>query len=307
MSAALTRALIAVAGLSDLGGTLLQIVSYHAHAAELTLAFEFALLPWQALHAFTWFGALIYSSGAPGRSFGQMMLGAYIGALLGDSISALLRAFIPRTSTFATVTFWNALALAFVDGAILLFLWLGVTTFPSRLSEGKKSGEDPWSRIVRRRALPWLWVLELLFAALLILTYAIGLNRSPEFSRVILLEAAHAFVWLLHRAITGGILRDDGMRDAPGWTWLGTLAAGALALTGASAGGLRLYYIFTDADSPATLIPTLPIVWGWIQFGLGAALFAVSGLQAFGLASIRRAEDDEGLEEVVVAKESKLF
>lgn len=295
MSFLVTRSVLAFAGLIDLAASLLLIVSYHTHMTELTVALEFALLPWQALHVFSWFGSLLVSSGSPGRSFGQMMLAAYIGVILGDIISSFLRTFlVSGTTLFIQVTFWTTIALVFVDGVNLLFLWFTIVTSSGEEEDEEDKPREPWAQTLQRRILPWLWILELIFIALQIILYTIGLNRSPTFSRIILLEAAHAFIWLLHRVITGGVMRDDGIRRT-GWYWLGVLTSGALTLAGASGGAARIFYIITGRDETAVLLPNLGVVSGWLQFSFGLVLFAISLLQLLSLGSIMSSERPESL------------
>lgn len=286
MSIVFTRGVLAFTALLDLTASLLIVVSYHAHTAEMNLALEWAILPWQALHVFSWFGALLAASGSPGRSFGQMMLAAYIGVILGDIVSLLWRAFlVTGTALFIRVTFWTTLSLVFVDGVALLFLWLSIVTTP----EGEDKMRSPWTQSLQRRVLPWLWIFELVFVGLQIFVYALGLNRSPAFSRIILFEAAHGFIWLLHRAVTGGVLRDDGIRKL-GWYWLGVLASGGLALAGAGASLLRIYYMLTDRDEPAALLSKLAVVSGWLQFSFGVGLMITALLQLLTLGSIMSSE-----------------
>jgi hypothetical protein len=300
MSITFTRGLLGVAAVGDLAGSLLMLTSYHSHAADATLLLDVALTM-QLLHAFSWFGALLFSSGSLGRSFGQMMLATYVFVFLLDVASYGVRFAAPRDSLFVSVTFWTALALAIDAGVAALFTWLSITTAPAEEDPGPRK---PWTQTLQRQLLPWLWIAEIVFGALQLGFWAGGLTRSPAFARLVLFEAPHVFLWLLHRAITGGLVIDDGVRK-PGWIWLGKFVSALVALAGAAATALRLYYLFSDADEPAALLTTLPKVWGWLSFGFGAALLFVSFAQLILLESVMSNERRKVAAELTDVLESR--
>lgn len=296
MSLTATRGLLAIAGVVDLAASLLMLTSYHSHAVDATLLLDVAIIL-QALHVFSWFGTLLFASGGPGLSFGQMMLATYVFVFFLDVASFAVRAFVPRDSLFSSVTFWTALGMAIDAGAAILFYWLAIKIASSEgvEEEDEEKPREPWTQTLQRRLLPWMWVIEIVFAALQIGFWAGGLTRSAIFSRIVLFEAPHVFLWLLHRAITGGLLIDDSVGD-PGWIRLGTFVGAAMSIAGAAAAGFRFYYIFSGADETAALLPTLPIVWGWLQFGFGAALLLASLVQMVTLGSIATNERPEAIE-----------
>lgn len=280
MSLSATRTFAVAIAIADLAGTILQVTSYHSHAESTTLLLEIALIL-HGLHAFTWFGALLAASGGPGRRFSQMIYMTYVGAAFFDFASVIVRLFVSAPwPLFAHVTFWGAGALLALDLVGALFFWLLLRGTRDENESEKRGRSD-----VRTSVMPWLWMLEIILFALIIFTWAAGLNRSTLFARVILLETPHVFVWLLYRAITGGLVTDDGV-DKIGWIWMALVTSLGMSLLGAAATSTRLYYMFSDADSPPALLPVLHDVYGWIQLALGGALFAISLLQFFGFGSL---------------------
>jgi len=291
MSFVVTRAALAFSGFADAAGGLLLLVAYYALADEITFFAELAL-GLQSLHAFTWFGYLLLSSGSPRPGFARMMLSANAAALALDVASVLLRTFAANgAGTLPLVSLCAMVGLLGADG----FAWVFVRVYvrirgdgrepsagapPLPVKAGKGEEEDEVADFASRAAV-WLWPLELLLFAALATLYAAGLNRSAAYSRAILLEAPHAFAWLLHRLIAGSFFGNGGMLRDLGWIWLGFLASAALALAEAAALALRLYYVVSDSDDASSGFLGVPVVWGWVQLGIGAGLAAVSLSQAF--------------------------
>ena len=295
MSFSTTRTIIAIAALADLTATMMIIISYHEHASDLNFTLEFTVLPWQVLHVFSWFGALLYSTGGLDQAFGRVMLGTYIGVLFGDIISLLLRIFlVPNSVFFIQIAFWATLILCLVDLMMQLFLWISVIT-TDIVGDDETEEEDEDGPVVentpkisrytkpRDRTLSWLWIFELILIISLFFVYSLGLNRSPSFSRIIMLEALHAFIWLLHLAIAERNVHENHEKE---WYRFSEMFSALMVISGVCATILRSYYIFTDSDEPATLIPSLVIYSGWIQLSLGTGLLAVSLAQFLVLAPL---------------------
>jgi len=303
MSTDTPKYILALLGILDLIGTALIILSYHGHMSHINIGLEFALLPWQVLHAFSWFVSLLFSTGELNLAFGETVLGIYIGTFFGDVISVIWRFYVITSSLFfVNVIFWTTVVLCFVDLASIIFTWiLIVTTRPAdtddndddddddeniqnpksvlleeEKEEGEKLGEIK-NQTIERRVLSWLWISELILIFVQLLAYVLGLNRSMIFSKIIILERSHAFLWILQRTIAS----DAFLIDIPkkGWYKLGFLMTLFMVMNGIAATGLRIYYIMTDLDNPASLIPSFIIFSGWFQFSIGVMLLLTGILQ----------------------------
>ena len=288
MANSIGRGIVALAGLADLAGTVLLVTSYHSHSDELSFLLELTFVM-QALHVFTWFGALLVASGVPDKSFARMTFIAYIFAILLDATSSVLRIWVIGTSgLFLQVTMWASVSLFVADFLLLIFIWIEIKD--KRPVDEMRDIRSPWTITIRTKILPLLWIIEVAAISLMLILYTAGLNRSSQFSKIILLEAPHLTLWLLHNAITGGFIATGGGIRVLGWITLGTLVSTGMALAGVAAMILRLYYIFLDVDSVSA---TMPIVMGWIQFSIGIVLFIVSVGQLLAYGSITQSESLE--------------
>lgn len=282
MSLGATRAIATGIAIADLAGTVLQVTGYFTHAESAIMLLEIALVL-HGLHAFTWFGAMLAASGGPGYRFTQIIFVTYIGAAFADFASVVVRLFVSAPwSLFVSISFWTAVGLVAVDLIAATFLWL---TRRGMAREKRLVGDEREGDTIRTSVLPWLWIVELILVALIVFTWAAGLNRSAAFARVIVLETPHVFVWLLHRAVTGGLVTDDGIREV-GWIWAALAVTTSTMMLSGAASIARFYYMVSDADGPPGLLPVLHDVYGWIQFGLGTALFLVALAQFFGLGGL---------------------
>jgi hypothetical protein len=296
MSFAGTRVALAAAGVLDLSATSLLACAYYARADEVTFLAALAL-SLQSLHAFTWFGYLVASSGEPSSGFARMMLAANAAAGILDLASLLARALVVGVSdSLGQISAWATGGMLFADAlaAFALRVYLraerrGDSDSDSDSRSELKGREPAWATELRERALAPAWALELGLVAAQLGLHALGLNRSAAYSRLILLEVPHAFLWLLHRAAVGSLFGNGGGVRSRGWLWLGALAtSGALAL-GVAAAALRLTYYFTEADGAVSAYAGVPEVWGWVQFGVGLALVLVAAVQVAGLGVLQAA------------------
>src|SRR3990172_8182231 len=269
MSLVVAQSMVLLIGIADLIGVIIM-ASIHSLQSR-TLLLDIALA-FQLPHLFVWFGMILSSSGSFSKGFLIMIFSTTIVASVCDIISIIIRLWDGSTSSIAIIELAMSIAFIIVDIAGMIMLWiLSIISFDP---QKKKSGMG-WATETKRTILPILTILEMLFSSALFILFAAGLNRSPIYTRILSFEAAHIFIWILHRGVSGG----DGTKDRF-WIRVAWLSATILTMSGIVSLILRIYYEITGSDEPLGISLTyFSLINGWIQLTLGVLLLAVSAVQ----------------------------
>ena len=265
-----------VLGLADLSVSAIQL---SIHQIEPRTFLRDIALSFQFLHLFSWFGAMLSASSSFSAEFVFSIFATYFIACIADGISIAIRLWDQSKSPSALIELGISFAWIIIDIAAVILLWLIGTLLKAK---NKEHEQRNWLQAVKQRLLPLLYILEMIFTTLMFLLFAAGINRSTLYSRILIFEVPHTFVWLLHRAVVGSPTANDGIDD-PRWIRFGILISFILSIFGIIALTLRIYYEATADDQPAILLTQLPLIAGWIQLTLGSALLIISLLQLMSL------------------------